>query len=167
MEYFPFGAAPSQLPEWLQTSLAGTALGGASMPLWMLDTTEDLSVPAAFMLKMPPGYRLFRHGHPCERFEVVVQGSLDVGDGRTAEAGDVFTALAGTLYGPHTAGPEGCTTIEIFSALEGIFRVLYEGPEGELLEADVRNGELPPDYEPLAPDGSVVDFGIATAQPSA
>ena len=165
MEHFPFGTTPGELPQWLQESLAGTVLAGATMPLWMLDTTEDLSAPAAFMLKMPPGYRLFRHGHRCERFEVVVQGTLDVGDGRTAVAGDVFTAPAGTLYGPHTAGPDGCTTIEIFSALEGMFRVLYEGPGGELLEADVRKGELPPDYIPLAPDGSVVDFGITTGTP--
>lgn len=159
MEYFPFGTAPSELPDWLQASLSDTMLAGAAMPLWMLDKTEDLSAPAAYMLKMPPGYRLFRHGHRCERFEVVVQGTLDVGDGRTARPGDVFTASAGTLYGPHTAGPDGCTTIEIFSALEGMFLLLYEGPGGELVEADIRKGELPPEYVPLTADGSVIDLG--------
>lgn len=151
MQLHPFDRPPGPLPAWLDRELAGTVLQGASMPLWLLDTTEDLSVPAAYLLCMPPGYRLFRHGHPCRRFEIVVRGSLEVGDGRTATPGDVFTAEAGHLYGPHTAGPQGCTTLEIFSRLDGMFRLLYEGPDGEVLEADIRRGELPPDYVPLIP----------------
>ena len=159
MQHFAFGTVPDT-PAWLHKALQGTMLSGANLPLWLLDTTEDLSVPAAYMLKMPPGYRLFRHGHRCERFEVVLQGSLDVGDGRVAGVGDIFTAEAGTLYGPHTAGPEGCTTLEIFSALEGMFRLLYEGPDGGI-EADVRKGELAPDYIPLDAAGAVIELGGA------
>jgi hypothetical protein len=67
---------------------------------------------------MPPGYVLFRHGHPCKRFEVVVQG-----------------------------------TLEIFSALEGMFRLVYEDADGSIREADIRNSEMPPDYAPLPTDG--------------
>jgi hypothetical protein len=128
----------------------------SGIPLWHLDNKDDMSNPAAFLLRMPPGYTLFRHGHPCQRFEVVIQGSLDVGDGRTATVGDIFTADAFTLYGPHTAGPEGCTTIEIFSEVEGMFRLLYEGPDGELIEANALKGEVPPDYVPLPNDADAM-----------
>jgi hypothetical protein len=149
VEFYPLGTFPSEAPRWFGEALAGSAIPGAVMPVWLLDKTEDMSAPAAFLLRMPPGYRLFRHGHPCERFEVIVQGSLDVGDGRTAKPGDIFTAEAGALYGPHTAGPEGCTSIEVFSAVEGMFRLLYEDEQGRIAEADVRRGEFPPEYIPL------------------
>ena len=52
-----------------------------------------------------------------------------------------------------TAGPEGCTTFEIFSALEGMFRLVYEDADGSVREADIRKGEIPPDYVPLPTDG--------------
>jgi hypothetical protein len=152
MKYYPYGTFPEAAPEWFEKELAAAGMNANAIPLWHLDTTENWSVPAAFFLKMPPGYTLFRHGHPCQRFEIVIQGSLDIGDGRTATVGDTFTADANTLYGPHTAGPEGCTTIEVFSAVEGMFRLLYEGPDGQMLEADARKGDVPPDYVPLPGD---------------
>ena len=147
MKFYPFGTAPD-LPGWFTRELSGTELAAERLPMWFIGTQLDLSAPAAYRLTMPPNWVLCRHGHPCERLEIVVQGSLEVGDGRIARPGDTFTAAANTLYGPHRAGPEGCTTIEIFSAVEGMFRMLYEGPDGSLLEADVRKGELPPDYQP-------------------
>lgn len=153
MEFFPLGTAPIEKPEWITKTLAEHNMNAAAIPFWLLDTTEDMSTPAAYCLRMPPDYVLFRHAHPCERFEIVIQGSLEIGDGRVAHAGDIFTAKAGELYGPHTAGPEGCTTIEIFSHLDSMFRQYYEGPNGELLEADNRRGEAPPDYIPLPGDG--------------
>jgi len=103
---------------------------------------------------MPPGYVLLRHGHPCHRFEVVIQGSLEIGDGRTAKAGDVFTALPGQLYGPHTAGSEGCTTIEIFSELDAMWRLMVESPEGTVQEIETRLGQLAPGFVPLRTEGA-------------
>jgi hypothetical protein len=152
MKFYPYGTFPTEAPEWFAKELAQAGMNASKIPLWHLDTTEDWSTPAAFFLQMPPGYTLFRHGHPCQRFEVVIQGSLDIGDGRTAKAGDIFTADAHTLYGPHTAGPEGCTTIEIFSEVEGMFRLLYEDENGKMVEADARKGETPPGYVPLPGD---------------
>jgi len=100
--------------------------------------------PAVVVLDMPPGYVLFRHAHLCHRFEIVVKGSLRAGD-RTLVPGDVMTAAPGEWYGPHVAGPEGCTTAEVFSALDGVFRVLaLDGDAAR--EFDFRSGELPPDY---------------------
>lgn len=149
MKLYPFGSFPDEAPAWFAEVMAAAGRDASAIPLWHLGTADDLSNPAALLLQMPPGYTLFRHGHPCQRFEVVIQGSLDVGDGRTATVGDIFTADAGTLYGPHTAGPEGCTTIEVFSAVEGMFRLLYEGPDGEVLESNSLKGESAPGYVPL------------------
>jgi hypothetical protein len=149
VKFYPLGTFPEQAPEWFSMVMEPLGADASRIPVWHLGTAEDLSVPAAFLLRMPPGYVLFRHGHPCKRFEVVVQGTLEVGDGRIARPGDTFTAEPGELYGPHTAGPEGCTTFEIFSALEGMFRVLYEDPDGTIREAETFKGELPPEYVPL------------------
>src|SRR5260370_16977687 len=102
---------------------------------WILSANDDdrFSSPAAHFLPMPPGYRLFRHGHPCYRFEVVIQGSLELGDGRIAKVGDVFTADPGTLYGPHTAGPAGCTTIAFFSRPPAASTPLPQAPNRTIL----------------------------------
>jgi hypothetical protein len=111
------------------------------------DDPEAPDVPAVVILDMPPGYVLFRHAHICYRFEVVVKGSLVAGD-RTLRPGDVMTARPGEWYGPHIAGPEGCTTAEVFGTLDGVFRVMAEtGGSGR--EFDFRQGEIPPDYQPL------------------
>jgi hypothetical protein len=149
VKMYPLGTTPTDPPRWFAEALAPSGIPASAVPMWFLDKTEGWSAPAAFLLRMPPGYRLFRHGHPCQRFEVIVQGSLDIGDGRIGKVGDVFTEEAGSLYGPHTAGPDGCTTIEIFSAIDGMFRLIYEDDQGNICEADVRKGQLPPDYVPL------------------
>ena len=158
MEFYPLGTLPTSYPPWYVEGLAQGGLNAYASATWILSPNgEDrFESPAAHLLPMPPGYRLFRHGHPCYRFEVIVQGSLELGDGRIANVGDVFTAEPGALYGPHTAGPEGCTTIEFFSRLEAAYTLLYEGPGGEILEADVRKGEMPPDYIPMDRDADMM-----------
>src|SRR4051812_37581151 len=108
------------------------------------DDPQAAEGPAVVVLEMPPNYVLFRHAHICHRFEVVVKGTLEA-DGRVLGPGDVMTARPGQLYGPHTAGSDGCTTVEVFGTLEGVFRVLCEAPDG-LREYDFRTGELPQDY---------------------
>jgi hypothetical protein len=148
MKFFPVGERPREVPEWFRKEMERVGMP-AGIPLWFLGDQEDLSVPAALYLEMPPGYTLFRHGHPCERFEIVIQGSLDVGDGRIAKPGDVFTAKPGELYGPHTTGPDGATTIEVFGHLDGMFRLLYEDDNGTVVEIDARKGQVAPDYVPI------------------
>jgi len=111
------------------------------------DDSEAPDAPTVVMLDMPPGYVLFRHAHICHRFEVVVKGSMRAGD-RTLVPGDVMVAQPGEFYGPHVAGPEGCTTAEVFGTLEGVFRVLAGSGE-DPREYDFRKGEFPPEYEPL------------------
>jgi hypothetical protein len=72
---------------------------------------------------------------------------LRAGD-RQLGPGDTMTAGPGEWYGPHVAGPEGCTTVEVFSNLDGVFRVLAESPDGPRV-FDFRAGERPPDYRDL------------------
>lgn len=113
----------------------------------LADDPNSWDSPAVVMLQMPPNYVLFRHAHICHRFEVVVKGSLEAG-GTIFRPGDVMTAKPGELYGPHTAGPDGCTTAEVFGSLEGVFRVFAESPDG-VREFNFLQGELPEGYEPL------------------
>lgn len=112
------------------------------------DDPEAANSPAVVLLEMPSGYVLFRHAHICHRFEVVVKGSLEA-NGRTLGPGDVMTARPGEWYGPHVAGPDGCTSVEVFGTLDGVFRVLAEAGDGPR-EYDFRNGEVPPDFRDLS-----------------
>jgi hypothetical protein len=41
-------------------------------------------------------------------------------------------ARPGEAYGPHTAGPEGCRTLEVFGTLAGAHTMLYDTPDGPL-----------------------------------
>lgn len=58
-----------------------------------------------------------------------MQGSIEV-EGRTLLPGDVMVSPAGEFYGPHVAGPDGATTVEVFSSIKGTGNVVYETDEG-------------------------------------
>jgi hypothetical protein len=113
------------------------------MSWFILGDPESEEAPAALVLDMKAGCVLGRHAHDCERFEVVVSGSLDVGD-RILHAGDVMTARPGEFYGPHIAGPEGCVTVEIFSHARETHQVVYELPDGTRVKPDVLAGDPRP-----------------------
>lgn len=99
----------------------------------VLGDPADEGAPATLIFTMPPNSVLPRHAHSCERFEVVLEGSLRVEDNELELGpGDVMIARPGEAYGPHTAGPEGCRTLEIFSTLAGAHSILYETPDGVL-----------------------------------
>jgi quercetin dioxygenase-like cupin family protein len=96
----------------------------------MGDPTDE-SAPTALIFTMPPNSVLPRHAHSCERFEVILEGSLTVEDNDLLLGpGDIMIARPGEAYGPHTAGPEGCRTLELFSTLAGAHTMLYETPDG-------------------------------------
>lgn len=100
---------PKEL-ELIQKSMDGT---GGGVAYFVMGERKD-DAPTVVALKMAPNWILPRHAHDCYRFEVIVQGTLDVGD-RILKVGDVMVSEPHTFYGPHVAGPEGCTTFEIFS----------------------------------------------------
>ncbi|WP_024444895.1 hypothetical protein [Mycolicibacterium iranicum] len=103
-------------------------MDGITLANFVLGKSEN-NAPVATLLRMDPGYVLPRHGHDCYRFEVVVQGSITVGD-KTLGVGALMLSEPGNLYGPHIAGPEGCTTIEIFSTFDAVSNLLVQGPDG-------------------------------------
>jgi hypothetical protein len=81
---------------------------------------DPKTAPAAMLLQLPPNYTLERHGHNTHRVEVVVRGSIRLPDGQALGPGDVLTSRPGELYGPHTAGPEGALTVEVFASTAGL-----------------------------------------------
>jgi mannose-6-phosphate isomerase-like protein (cupin superfamily) len=104
--------------------------------LHVLGEPTDESAPAALIFTMPPHAVISRHAHECERFEVILEGSLVVEDDASGEMvlgpGDIMVARPGEPYGPHTAGPEGCRTLEVFGTLRGAHSLLYETADGPL-----------------------------------
>ena len=56
------------------TNQAGVADEGTKIFV-LADAPDTWDAPAVVMLKMRPGYRLFRHAHVCHRFEVIVSRS--------------------------------------------------------------------------------------------
>lgn len=108
---------------------------GAGAAAYFLMGERKDNPPTVVALRLGPGGILPRHAHDCYRFEVIVQGTLDVGD-RTLKVGDVMVSPPNTLYGPHVAGPEGCTSFEIFSNHKASHSPIVELAEG-MVQFDV------------------------------
>ena len=122
---------------------------------------DEEQTPTAIVLEMAPGHVITRHAHQCERFEVVVKGSIDVGD-KVLHPGDVMIARPGELYGPKVVGPEGCTTVEFFSNQTGATAPLYETTDGEVVRVDYLAGEGRPS-NPAAMEGVADKVAAAVA----
>jgi hypothetical protein len=118
-------------PEFLKPVQAATRAHDMDIVHFVMGDPASPATPVAAMLRLPPHGVLARHAHTVERFEVIVQGALDVGE-RVLTVGDVMVSPAGEFYGPHTAGPDGCTTVEVFSSITGVGNVLYEEADGSL-----------------------------------
>jgi hypothetical protein len=111
---------PQEL-EWIHEQAQETGVGFAMFPL--SSNPNDMDAPLAAVFYMPPHFVLPRHAHACHRVEVVVEGSVLTNEG-SLQPGDVSVSGPGEFYGPHTAGPEGSVTVEIFStgrAVDGIY----------------------------------------------
>jgi hypothetical protein len=106
-------------PDWAEWVRVGTEALGMRISTFVLGDTEDDQAPVASLLFLPPGHRLPRHAHDCYRAEVIVRGSLHVGD-TVLHPGDVSFSAPHEAYGPHIAGPTGSLSVEIFSRAEAI-----------------------------------------------
>ena len=84
----------------------GAEAVGCRLSYFAMGAPDDERTPVAAVLYMPPHHILARHAHPAPRFEVLVQGTLDIGD-RVLSPGDIMVTDANEMYGPHTAGPDG------------------------------------------------------------
>ncbi|MGE0821904.1 MAG: cupin domain-containing protein [Candidatus Binatia bacterium] len=122
---------PKDMAHVIQGGITGLAY-------FLLGEKKD-NPPTVVALRLGPGGVLPRHAHNCYRFEIVVQGTLDVGE-RVLKPGDVMISEPGIAYGPHFAGPQGCTTFEIFSNHEASYVTLLDTPEGRV-ECDVSTPE--------------------------
>jgi hypothetical protein len=128
-------------PEHLSGMADAASSAGVEGTSFVLGEPSDESAPAVAIMRMPPNYVLSRHAHKAERLEVIVQGTLDVGD-RILGPGDVMTARYEEFYGEHVAGPEGCTTVEVFSRLAGMHQTIFATPDG-MRFLDLADSETP------------------------
>lgn len=124
-----------KLPEEFRNIIEEEGVDDLNLSYFELGKRED-NAPAVISLRMAPGYVLPRHTHNCYRFEIVVRGSLDIGD-RVLTPGSIMISEPGVLYGPHVAGPEGCVTFEIFSTHDASHATMVEGAAGELEVCDL------------------------------
>jgi hypothetical protein len=123
--------------ELIPKSMEGT---GGGVAYFVMGKAKD-NAPTVVALRMAPNWVLPRHAHECYRFEIVVQGTLDVGE-RILKVGDVMISEPNVFYGPHVAGPEGCTTFEIFSNFAASHEAILE-VAGKAVKFDVaRPGEF-------------------------
>src|SRR4051812_13176157 len=116
-----------RMPESLRHMQAGRGNQGNLAYFPMGDSKDN--PPTVACLKIAPHGVVGRHAHNCHRFEVVVRGSLDVG-GRVLKPGDVMVTEPNVFYGPHVAGPEGCTTFEVFGTYHGSHSPILETEKG-------------------------------------
>jgi hypothetical protein len=70
-------------------------------------TPEECDV-AVVIFSFPPNYVGKVHWHPADTVYVVRQGVFNVEGEGAYKVGDIRWVKAGTLYGPESAGPEGC-----------------------------------------------------------
>src|SRR5580704_11328722 len=63
---------------------------GVDGATFVLGDPSDEDAPAAAIMRMPPHFVLSRHSHESERIEVIISGSLNVGD-RVLGPGDVMS----------------------------------------------------------------------------
>jgi len=114
---------------------------GVRVSYFPLGNAGNDATPVAVVVEMQPGFVIMRHAHPCDRFEVIVRGTLEAED-RVLHVGDVMTSAAGELYGPKKAGKDGCTTIEVFGTAAGVTQRIEERADGSTVTVDLQQFDV-------------------------
>jgi len=125
-----------QAPEAFKSLLALAKTIGTRGSWFALGDPDNENTPMAVVLDMKPGYVITRHTHPCARLEIIVRGSLDTGD-RVLFPGDIMYSGAHEFYGPKVAGPEGCTTLEVFATVTGASYRITEEADGSITSTNL------------------------------
>jgi len=91
----------------------------------VLATEEEEGRPGVVMLaiEFSPGFFVARHQHYTGHIEIVLEGSLYIGD-HLEQAGDVRVSPPYESYGPLKAGPDGCKCLEIFSDRRAVLPIV-------------------------------------------
>lgn len=121
---------------WSQEAARGAGFELGAVPLGPVD---DNSAPQVSILSIPPGGVLPRHAHDCYRVEVVLFGSIDTGNDTPLGPGDTMISVPGEWYGPHTAGPQGAVTVEVFS--NGTAEITFAEVDDPVMAAAIANAQ--------------------------
>jgi anti-sigma factor ChrR (cupin superfamily) len=121
---------PSSRLQPLVDAVVASGYPDMAYRLFALGDPDDPETPVAVAFHGPAGYVLPRHSHDCYRFEVVIDGSLTNEHGEVLLAGSIMTAVPNEMYGPLTAGPDGYSSVEIFSRLAGAHEITWDTAEG-------------------------------------
>lgn len=106
------------------------------------DASADPQSGIILWVKMPPNFTTPRHYHDTRRVEIIIQGSLEIGD-RVLRPGDVMITPPGEWYGPYVTGPNGATTAEIGGHLKDFPPVTESGLD-LMVDTRGRNGMTDP-----------------------
>jgi hypothetical protein len=71
----------------------------------------------------PPGFYVAPHKHTAGHIEVVLEGSLYIGE-HLEKPGDVRVSPPYESYGPLRTGPEGCKYLEIFPNRQSVIPIV-------------------------------------------
>jgi hypothetical protein len=130
-----------QAPERFRALFEKLRSFGIRASYFPIGDADNDATPVAVVVEMPPGFVIMRHAHPCDRFEVIVRGTL-ASEERVLQPGDIMVSKAGELYGPKTAGKDGCTTIEVFGNAPGVTQRIEERPDGSVVTVDLQQFDV-------------------------
>jgi hypothetical protein len=102
----------------------------------ILGEPGDPTRPIFILTHFPPNAVLPRHYHGDVFVDAVVQGSSNI-EGEWHEAGTVRWFPAKAMYGPITAGPEGCILLEYYVDQPGFATVQDQDALTEDMKAEM------------------------------
>jgi hypothetical protein len=105
-----------------------------------------------------PGMVIERHGHASDNLVYVLEGDLDVG-GRPCPAGTLIVLERGAVFGPLTAGPDGCLLFETWGDDVTPVPADKAGYEKLLADRGIRRLENPPFERPASAPPSDLGTG--------
>jgi hypothetical protein len=106
----------------------------------------ELGDAAILCIDYQPGFYVDAHMHRTGHVELIVDGSLRVGD-QWERKGDIRVVPAGVPYGPIRAGDDGCKGMEFFAHRKDILPLLDDGaaaaqPDGDTAKLRARLARL-------------------------
>ena len=98
-------------------------LGNRLAILEIEDEDGEPGTAAILCIDYQPGFFVAAHKHRTGHVELIVDGSLRVGD-QWEHKGDIRVVPAGVSYGPIQAGDQGCKGMEFFADRKDILPLL-------------------------------------------